>query len=43
VASLGNAIAFENISNMPARVKCATMPWHTMESLLTKINELLTK
>ena len=31
---LGNAVAFENISNMPARVKCALLSWHTMEELL---------
>ena len=33
---LGDAAAFENISNMPARVKCALLSWHTMEDLLTK-------
>ena len=31
---LGNSIAFENISNMPARVKCALLSWHTAESVL---------
>ena len=31
---LGNAVAFENISNMPARVKCALLSWHTMEEIL---------
>ncbi|WRS26652.1 SUF system NifU family Fe-S cluster assembly protein [Oscillospiraceae bacterium MB08-C2-2] len=31
---LEEAIAFANISNMPARVKCATMPWHTLEAAL---------
>ena len=31
---LGEAVAFENISNMPARVKCALLSWHTMETLL---------
>ena len=40
---LQNAIAFENISNMPNRVKCATMPWHTMQDLLNQINKLLSK
>lgn len=33
---LGNARAFENISNMPARVKCAVLSWHTMQDLLKK-------
>lgn len=33
---LEDAIAFKNISNMPARVKCALLAWHTLEDLLTK-------
>ncbi len=33
---LEDAIAFKNISNMPARVKCALLAWHTMEELLEK-------
>ncbi len=33
---LEDAIAFKNISNMPARVKCALLAWHTMEDLLDK-------
>ena len=33
---LGDARAFENISNMPARVKCAVLSWHTMQDLLNK-------
>lgn len=33
---LEDAIALKNISNMPARVKCATMPWHTLaDAILT--------
>ena len=31
---LEDAIAFKNISNMPARVKCALLAWHTVESML---------
>ena len=31
---LGDAIVFKNISNMPARVKCALLSWHTMEDIL---------
>lgn len=27
---LDEAIAFQNISNMPARVKCAVLAWHTL-------------
>ncbi|MBP3255697.1 MAG: SUF system NifU family Fe-S cluster assembly protein [Clostridia bacterium] len=33
---LEDAIAFKNISNMPARVKCALLAWHTMEEILNK-------
>ena len=33
---LEDAIAFKNIANMPARVKCALLAWHTMEDLLVK-------
>lgn len=31
---LEDAIAFKNISNMPARVKCALLAWHTIEEML---------
>ena len=34
---LEDAIAFRNVSNMPARVKCALLAWHTMEDLLKEI------
>ena len=33
---LEDAIAFRNVSNMPARVKCALLAWHTLEELLEK-------
>ena len=33
---LEDAIAFRNISNMPARVKCALLAWHTMEDIFEK-------
>ena len=33
---LEDAIAFRNVSNMPARVKCALLAWHTIEDLLNK-------
>lgn len=31
---LEEAAAFANISSMPARVKCAAMPWHTLKAAL---------
>lgn len=33
---LEEAIAFKNISNMPARVKCALLAWHTIEDILKR-------
>lgn len=33
---LEDAIAFKNVSNMPARVKCALLAWHTLEDVLNK-------
>lgn len=33
---LEDAIAFRNISHMPARVKCALLAWHTIEDILEK-------
>ena len=36
---LEDAIAFKNVSNMPARVKCALLAWHTIEDMLNKNKE----
>lgn len=36
---LEDARAFQNISNMPARVKCAVLSWHTLEEALEKQEE----
>ena len=33
---LEDAIAFQNVSHMPARVKCALLAWHTLEDILNK-------
>lgn len=33
---LEDAIAFKNVANMPARVKCALLAWHTIEDMLNK-------
>ena len=33
---LEDAIAFRNVANMPARVKCALLAWHTVEDMLEK-------
>ena len=34
IEKLEDAIAFKNISNMPARVKCALLAWHTLEKMI---------
>ena len=36
---LEDAIAFKNVANMPARVKCALLAWHTLEGILDKSNK----
>ena len=35
---LKDSIAFENISNMPARVKCVELAWHTLDDMLNQKN-----
>jgi len=32
--SLGKLAAFSGVSEFPARVKCASLPWHTMVAAL---------
>ena len=34
---LQDALALQNISNMPARVKCAVLAWHTLQEALKKL------
>ena len=36
---LKEAIAFENIANMPARVKCALLSWKTLKNKLEEIKK----
>ncbi len=36
LAPLEEAAALQNISNLPARVKCAVMPWRTLEAATEK-------
>ena len=37
---LEDAIAFKNVSNMPARVKCALLAWHTIEKIINSFSNL---
>jgi len=34
--SLGNLKIFAGVRDFPVRVKCATLPWHTMHAALNK-------
>ncbi|MBR1646926.1 MAG: SUF system NifU family Fe-S cluster assembly protein [Selenomonadaceae bacterium] len=36
LAELDEAAALKNISTMPARVKCATLAWHTFNQCVTR-------
>lgn len=38
IKKLEDAIAFQNVSNMPARVKCVLLAWHTIDGMLKKTN-----
>jgi nitrogen fixation NifU-like protein len=35
LAELGKLAAFAGVSEFPMRVKCATLPWHTLHAALT--------
>lgn len=37
---LRDSIAFENISNMPARVKCAELAWRTLDDILKEYQDV---
>ena len=32
--SLGDAIVLQNVRNLPARVKCAVLAWHTLDQII---------
>ncbi|WP_297437301.1 Fe-S cluster assembly sulfur transfer protein SufU [uncultured Clostridium sp.] len=34
--TLEDAMVLQNISNMPARVKCAVLAWHTLDEIMKK-------
>jgi len=41
-ADLGRLAAFSGVSEFPARVKCATLAWHTLRSALQGTDEKVT-
>lgn len=34
ISKLGDGLVFQNMQNMPARVKCATLSWHTLDEII---------
>ena len=41
--SLGNLKIFAGVREFPVRVKCATLPWHTMHAALNKEERISTE
>ena len=41
--SLGHLTIFAGVREFPVRVKCATLPWHTMHAALNKENQVSTE
>ena len=41
--SLGNLKIFAGVRDFPVRVKCATLPWHTMQAALNKQDHVSTE
>ena len=41
--SLGNLKIFAGVREFPVRVKCATLPWHTMHAALSKQHQVSTE
>jgi nitrogen fixation protein NifU and related proteins len=41
--SLGNLKIFAGVREFPVRVKCATLPWHTLHAALSKQNQVSTE
>ena len=41
-ATLGKLVAFGGVRQFPARVKCANLPWHTLQAALEERHESVT-
>jgi nitrogen fixation NifU-like protein len=41
--SLGNLKIFAGVREFPVRVKCATLPWHTLHAALNKKDQITTE
>lgn len=42
IEKLGKLAAFSGVSEFPARVKCASLPWHTLRAALEEKEEIIT-
>ncbi|MBI4546545.1 MAG: SUF system NifU family Fe-S cluster assembly protein [Ignavibacteriae bacterium] len=42
ISTLGKLAAFSGVSEFPARVKCATLAWHTLKAALEAKEEVVT-
>jgi nitrogen fixation NifU-like protein len=42
IERLGKLAAFAGVSEFPARVKCASLPWHTLHAVLDGRSQLIT-
>ena len=40
--TLGKLKIFEGVRNFPIRVKCATLPWHTLRAAILGVDEAVT-
>lgn len=40
IEKLGKLAVFQGVSEFPVRVKCATMPWHTLKAALESKSEV---
>lgn len=41
IERLGKLAAFSGVSEFPARVKCASLPWHTLKAALEEAKEVV--
>ena len=41
-SELGKLVVFAGVGRFPARVKCATLAWHTVKAAMNNANELVT-
>lgn len=40
---LGKLVVFSGVSQYPVRVKCATLPWHTLKAALSRTGQITTE